>query len=84
MANMCLLPQGQNLSQKPLCLAAEDPAKKFVCVCSLKNVALSLCCPYHMEVGLGSIQGEAKKGPRLHDLFLKDSFFSKLWRFHFF
>lgn len=84
MANVCLLPQGQNLSRKPLRLTAEDSAKKFICICSLENVALSLWRPHRMEVKPGSIQGEAKKSRRPHGLFLKDSFLSKLWRFHFF
>lgn len=57
---MCSLPQGQQLSWKPDLLQETQQRNLFV----PWRTWHCLCCPHHMEVGLGSLQGEAKKGPR--------------------
>lgn len=67
---MCALPQRQNaLKTEPSC---RRPGREVCLRLFPGEWALSWCCPHHVEVGLGSIQGETKKGPRPHNLFPKD------------
>lgn len=60
MINTCSLPQGQKLSWKPDSLQKTQQRNLFF----PWRTWHCLCCPHHKEVGLGSLQGEAKKGPR--------------------